>query len=53
MRKRNLLKKISSLMTSRTKLSRAFYVILTKGLDYDSKKRESDIRRPEIDLHVA
>ena len=45
-RKINPLKKMQSLIAISCKLIRVFYVILTKGVDYDGDKLMSDIRRP-------
>ena len=45
-RKQNPLKKMQSLMVVAEKLIRVFYVILTKGVDYDPKKMTEDIKRP-------
>ncbi len=45
-REQNPLKKMQSLMAVAAKLIRVFYVILTKGVDYDPKKMVDDIRRP-------
>lgn len=46
-RRQNPLKKMQSLIAISCKLIRLFYVILTKGIDYDGTKMLSDIRRPE------
>jgi transposase len=46
-RKQNPLKKMQSLMVVAEKLIRVFYVILTKGVDYDPKKMTEDIKRPQ------
>ena len=45
-RRDNPLKKIQSLIAVACKLIRVFYVILTKGVDYDGRKMMSDIHRP-------
>lgn len=45
-RSKNPLKKMQSLIAVACKLIRVFYVILTKGVDYDGQKLMSDIRRP-------
>lgn len=42
----NPLKKMQSLMAIAAKLIRIFFVILTKGVRYDSQKMLSDIKRP-------
>lgn len=52
-RVRNPLKKMQSLIAIACKLIRVFYVILTKGVDYDGQKMLSDIRRPEEMLKAA
>ena len=52
-RKMNPLKKMQSLMVVAAKLIRVFYVILTKGVDYDPKKMSEDIIRPMADLKTA
>ncbi|WP_425755376.1 transposase [Ihubacter sp. rT4E-8] len=52
-RKLNPLKKMQSLMAIAAKLLRAFYAILTKGVDYDPKKMVSDIKRPAVYLQAA
>jgi transposase len=45
-RGKNPLKKMQSLIAVACKLIRVFFVILTKGVDYDGQKLMSDIRRP-------
>lgn len=45
-REENPLKKIQSITAIGCKLIRVFYVILTKGVDYDGDKLRKDIRRP-------
>lgn len=52
-RKLNPLKKMQSLMAIAAKLIRVFFAILTKGVDYDSKKMISDIKRPAVYLQSA
>ena len=52
-RKINPLKKMQSLMVVAAKLIRVFFVILTKGVDYDPMKMITDIKRPEAYLQVA
>jgi len=52
-RKMNPLKKMQSLMVVAAKLIRVFYVILTKGVDYDPGKMSEDIIRPMADLKTA
>ena len=52
-RRLNPLKKMQSLMAIAAKLIRVFYVMLTKGVDYDSKKMVSDIKRPAVYLQAA
>ena len=52
-RKQNPLKKMQSLMVVAAKLIRVFYVMLTKGVDYDPKKMSEDIKRPMINLQAA
>ena len=49
----NPLKKMQSLMAIAAKLIRVFFAILTKGVDYDSKKMISDIKRPAVYLQSA
>ena len=49
----NPLKKMQSLMAIACKLIRIFYVMLTKGVDYDPQKMMSDIIRPEMYLQAA
>ena len=46
-RRINPLKKMQSLMAIACKLIRVFYTLLTRNVDYDSKKMISDIKRPE------
>lgn len=48
-RKKNPLKKMQSLIAIACKLIRIFYVILTKGVDYDGTKMLDDIVRPTED----
>ena len=52
-RKLNPLKKMQSLMAVAAKLLRVFFAMLTKGVDYDSKKLVGDIKRPEVYLQAA
>ena len=52
-RKINPLKKMQSLMVVAAKLIRVFFVILTKGVDYDPMKMITDIKRPEAYLRAA
>ncbi len=47
-RKKNPLKKMQSMVAVACKLIRIFYVILTKGVDYDGSKLLGDIRRPQV-----
>ena len=47
-RDNNPLKKIQSLIAVACKLIRVFYVILTKGVDYDASKMLGDIRHPGV-----
>ncbi len=47
-RKKNPLKKMQSVVAVACKLIRIFYVILTKGVDYDVSKLLGDIRRPQV-----
>ena len=47
-RKENPLKKMQSVVAVACKVIRIFYVILTKGVDYDPEKMMGDIRRPQI-----
>lgn len=47
-RTKNPLKKMQSVIAIACKLIRVFYMILTKGVDYDGKKMLNDIVRPEI-----
>lgn len=49
-RKKNPLKKMQSVIAVACKLIRVFYMILTKGKDYDGQKMLQDIVRPEIML---
>ena len=44
---------MQSLMAVAAKLVRVFYAMLTKGVDYDSKKMLSDIKGPEVYLQEA
>ena len=52
-RRDNPLKKIQSLIAVACKLIRVFYVILTKGVDYDGRKMMSDIHRPTVYVAAA
>ncbi len=45
-RQNNALKKMQSLIAVSCKLIRVFYVLLTKGVTFDSAKMRSDIKRP-------
>lgn len=47
-REKNPLKKMQSVIAVAYKLIRIFYMILTKGVDYDGQKMLSDIVRPEM-----
>lgn len=47
-RENNPLKKMQSLVAVACKVIRVFYVMLTKGVDYDPEKMMRDIRRPEL-----
>lgn len=47
-RKENPLKKMQSVVAVACKVIRVFYVILTKGVDYDAEKLMRDIRRPQM-----
>ena len=47
-RRENPLKKMQSVVAVACKVIRIFYMILTKGVDYDPKKLLSDIRRPQL-----
>ena len=47
-REKNPLKKMQSLVAVACKVIRVFYVVLTKGVDYDPEKMMRDIRRPEL-----
>ena len=47
-RRENPLKKMQSVVAVACKVIRIFYVILTKGVDYDPAKMLGDIRRPQI-----
>lgn len=49
----NPLKKMQSLMAVAAKLIRIFFVILTKGVRYDSQKMLSDIKRPASYVQAA
>lgn len=49
-RKKNPLKRMQSVIAIACKLIRVFYMILTKGVDYDGRKMLKDIVRPEIVL---
>ncbi len=46
-RKKNPLKKMQSVVAVACKVLRIFYVILTKGVEYDPEKLLGDIRRPQ------
>ena len=46
-REKNPLKKMQSLIAVACKLVRVFYVILVKGISYDSSKMLKDIQHPE------
>jgi len=46
-RAKNPLKKMQSMIAIACKLIRIFYIILMKGVEYDSQKMLSDIVRPE------
>ena len=46
-RKENPLKKMQSVVAVACKALRIFYMILTKGVDYDPQKLMSDIKRPQ------
>ena len=46
-REKNPLKKMQSVVAVACKLIRIFYMILTKGIDYNGKKMLDDIRRPD------
>ena len=52
-RRLNPLKKMQSLMAIAVKLIRVFYAMMTKGVNYDSQKLVSDIRRPAAHLQAA
>ena len=52
-RRLNPLKKMQSLMAISAKLMRVFYAMLTQGVEYDSKKMVSDIKRPAAYLQAA
>ena len=47
-RENNPLKKMQSLVAVACKVIRVFYVMLTKGVDYDPEKMMRDIRRPDL-----
>ena len=47
-RKENPLKKMQSVVAIACKVIRIFYVILTKGVDYNPEKMMGDIHRPQI-----
>lgn len=49
----NPLKKMQSLMAVAAKLIRVFFVMLTKGVKYDSQKMLSDIKRPAAYAQAA
>lgn len=46
-REKNPLKKMQSVVAVACKLIRVFYMILTKGIDYNGEKMLDDIRRPD------
>jgi transposase len=50
-RAKNPLKKMQSVIAVACKVIRVFYMILTKGLDYDGAKMLGDIKRPEIAMN--
>ena len=45
---RNPLKKMQAVVAVACKILRIFYVILTKGVDYDPEKMLGDIQHPQI-----
>lgn len=47
-RKENPLKKMQSVIAVACKVIRVFYVILTKGVDYDAARLLGDIKHPEM-----
>ena len=47
-RENHPLKKMQSLVAVACKVIRVFYVMLTKGVDYDPEKMMRDIRRPDL-----
>ncbi|MDE7323982.1 MAG: transposase, partial [Lachnospiraceae bacterium] len=47
-RGKNPLKKMQSVIAVACKIIRVFYIILTKGVDYDGNKLLGDIRRPQM-----
>lgn len=47
-RDKNPLKKMQSVIAVACKLIRIFYMIMTKGIDYDGAKMLGDIRRPTV-----
>lgn len=51
-RRLNSLKEMQPLMAVASKLLQVFFVMLTKGADYDAKKIVSDIKRPEVYLQA-
>lgn len=52
-REKNPLKKMQSLIAVACKLIRVFYVILVKGISYDSSKMLKDIQHPGDQLKAA
>ena len=52
-REKNPLKKMQSLIAIACKLIRVFYVILVKGISYDSSKMLKDIRHQGEQLKAA
>lgn len=52
-RENNPLKKMQSLIAVACKLIRIFYVILTRGVDYDGRKMLSDIKHPKGIVQAA
>ena len=44
----NPLKKMQSVIAVACKVIRIFYVVLTKGVDYDPAKMLGDIRKPQV-----
>ena len=49
-RDKNPLKKMQSVIAVACKLIRIFYMIMTKGIDYDGAKMLGDIRRPTVSV---